>query len=281
MQAIRARRERPANRADGIRRPPLRQPEQRQAGLRFPPALAGAAVVALRRRKIAAQPVHLGLLVEGVGGRLPVDPPRHALRRAPGLVDRLGPRAAELHQLGAVNQAGPAERDEIGLRRAPARERGRPFARAVHHVELAAARDRGAVDEPRRHRSQAACRDGDHRLVEQREATRDLPLAQQHPSFQAARERAQVGVAEAVAERRRLGRRGARAVHVAGRQPTGGSPAAAGSPSRHSRSSRRDARARASHPPERPISRFAARRNPSQNAQRAARVGSPASMCSW
>ncbi len=217
MQAIRARRERPANRADGIRRPPLRQPEQRQAGLRFPPALAGAAVVALRRRKIAAQPVHLGLLVEGVGGRLPVDPPRHALRCTAGLVDCLGPRSAELHQLGAVNQAGPAERDELGLRRAPARERGRPFARAVHHVELAAARDRGAVDEPRRHRSQAARRHGDHRLVQQRQATRDLPLAQQQPSFEAAPERAQVGVTEAVTVRRGLGRRRARAVHVAGR----------------------------------------------------------------
>ena len=52
----------------------------------------------------------------------------------------------------------------------------------------------------------------DHRLVQQRQAAGDLPLAEQHASFETARERAQVGVTEAVAVRRGLGRRGARAV---------------------------------------------------------------------
>jgi len=164
--------------------------------------------------------VDLRLLVLRIGARLPVDFARSTLRRAPRLFDRLGPRAGELHQLRAVDEAGPAERHEIGLRRAPTRQRRGPFAGSVHDVELAAAGDRIAVGEPGQHRPQAARGHADHRLVEQGEPAIDLPLEQQDLSLQQARVRAQIRVVKPVAHGGRLHRRGARAFVLAHcRQP--------------------------------------------------------------
>ena len=77
----------------------------------------------------------LALLVERVCGRSWIGPARDALGGASRLVDRFGPRSTELHQLGAVHQADPAERNQLGLRVAPSRQSGGPFARAVDQVD--------------------------------------------------------------------------------------------------------------------------------------------------
>jgi hypothetical protein len=83
----------------------------------------------------------LGFLVERTAGN-----PRVARHAALRLLDRCIPRAAKLEDLRAMEQAAPAECHELRLRVAPARERCRPFARAIERERALAAIDHAAVD---------------------------------------------------------------------------------------------------------------------------------------
>ncbi len=100
----------------------LREPEQRVAGLRAGGPTCRPRGSRPRRRRSAAQPVELGQLVDRLAdarlGRRPRQPLAGALR----LVGRLAPGAVEAHELGPVDEAVAAERDEVGLRVAPARQ---------------------------------------------------------------------------------------------------------------------------------------------------------------
>ena len=79
------------------------------------------------------------------------------------------PGAVDAHQLGAVDEAVAAERDEFWLRIEPARQRGRPLLRATQVVQLMAGLDDRAVDDARHDRRDLAGDHRGHRLVEQRD----------------------------------------------------------------------------------------------------------------
>src|SRR5262249_43541532 len=112
----------------------------------------------------------------------------------------LGPRAAELHDLRAMNQTRSGEGHELRLCLAPAAQRRRPFARAIQRVGLLAGSDRVAVDESRYNRRQFAAGRPDHRLVEATQAFREPALPDQRASLEASPERAEVAVFVAVAD---------------------------------------------------------------------------------
>ena len=136
------------------RRAPLRQPQQRQPRLRLDALPARLAVRLLGGGEVALQAVQLPLAVERLAG----GPRSSATTRAglPRLGERLGPGAAHLHDLGAVDEAAAGERDEVLLLLAPARQRGGPLLRAAQLVELLAAVDHAAVDEAGGDRRQLA-----------------------------------------------------------------------------------------------------------------------------
>ena len=87
---------------------------------------------------------------------------------------RVLPRTMEAHELGAVDEAVAAERDEVRLRIEPARERGCPLLRATQVVQLVAGLDDRAVDDARHDRRDLAGDHRRHRLVEQRQTALDL-----------------------------------------------------------------------------------------------------------
>jgi hypothetical protein len=75
----------PAHRRRGRLDLALRQPQLREAGLGVAPRLAGLAVGLLGPRELAAQPVELGLEIQGPADPWPPDGLREALARLPGL----------------------------------------------------------------------------------------------------------------------------------------------------------------------------------------------------
>src|SRR5690349_5197194 len=84
-------------------------------------------------------------------------------RRGPArLLERLGPGAAELHDLGAVNEALSGKRHQLWLRLAPSIERVGPLTRTVERVAVVAGRDRIAVNEAGDDRQQLATGGRDH-----------------------------------------------------------------------------------------------------------------------
>ena len=104
-------------------RRPSAGPGQAAAAPGRAPAGGPTACLAVRRlgiREVAAQPVQLGLLVERLADRGLRRRPREPLLGPSRLVDRLGPRAVESLQLGPIDEAPAAERNEVGLRVAPA-----------------------------------------------------------------------------------------------------------------------------------------------------------------
>ena len=77
---------------------PLRQPQQREPGLRLPPNRLAFAVRRLGRGEVAPQPVELRLLVERLARRRRgSSPARTARARQARLRQRVGPGAVELH----------------------------------------------------------------------------------------------------------------------------------------------------------------------------------------
>ena len=99
----------------------LAEPEQGEAGFRSPASLSGLAVRILGLRELAAQPVELGLPIEGLADRR-VARLGQLLEGSLGLLDGVLPGAVELHELGPVEHALAAIRDQIGLRLAPSGE---------------------------------------------------------------------------------------------------------------------------------------------------------------
>src|SRR5260370_833114 len=112
---------------------PSSSPTARQPRVRRLPAGAGPKVDLLGGGRLAAQAVDLGLLVQGVAARAGVRA-RQARGRAARLLDRLGPGAAQLHDLRAMDQAARAERDQLRLPLPPPGHRGRPLAGTIRSL---------------------------------------------------------------------------------------------------------------------------------------------------
>ena len=117
----------------------------------------------------------LALLIERLGNRLVPETVGKAVGDATGFGHRLTPCAVDLHDLGAMNEAGPGEGDELGLGIAPRRERRGPFAGTIECVDLVAGGDHGAIDDPGHNRGKLAGGRCDHRLVEESEAFSTRP----------------------------------------------------------------------------------------------------------
>jgi hypothetical protein len=177
-----------------------RESEERQAGLRIVTLLAGVPVGELGRVELAPQAQDLPLLVPGRADGIGIRATSRALRSGASLVDRLLPRALELHDLRAMHSTGYAERDHLGLGMAPRVERGGPLARAIDGVEALAAADHGAVDDPRHERTQLAAGRGQHRFIEERESGVVLAELRQRLPVEHAREAREIRIAEAVAD---------------------------------------------------------------------------------
>ncbi len=188
----------------------MRGAEQGEAGLRLPAVSARLPVGLLRGTELSEHAVDLPAAVTGLsrGGRV-LRPPGTLLRSA-GRLERRGPRAVQMEELGAVRQATARERDEVRLSVAPVREGGRPFLRAPELGCVPAGEDDAAVDDSRDDRGQLAGRDRHHRLVEQPQAVLAAPESDQDMSLLVRREGEQVRVAVVSADRRSLrsGRRG-------------------------------------------------------------------------
>jgi hypothetical protein len=190
----------------------LRQPQQRQARLRLGAVPARLAVRPLGGGVVALQPVQLALPV----ARLPDGARVGAAVAGPaGLVERLAPGPARLHDLGAVDEAAAREHHDPGLLLDPARHRRRPLLRARQLVQLPAAVDHAAVDEAGRDRRHLAGDDGHHRLVEQRQALLGGAQPDEAQALLVDGEREEVRVAEAPPDLGALGRAGTAGLRIA------------------------------------------------------------------
>ena len=174
------------------------------------------------------------------------------------LVERLGPRTAQLHDLGTMDEAAAGERDQVRLALAPARERGGPLLRAAHVVGRLAGEDHAAVDDPRARSARARPRSPrPWPRPAARRPCRDRARARSGCAPLVRGEGEQVGVAEALADRRRLAGGRGRRVPVAARLLLEDDRAGAGSHARRGRASadRSSSRwARPSQPPAWPSS---------------------------
>jgi hypothetical protein len=93
---------------------PLSQAQEGQPRLRLDAAAARAAVGRLGLGHLTAHPMNLRLLIVRAAGGLSIErPTQHST--APGLVERLRPGSAHLHDLRPIDDSAP-EHDELGLR---------------------------------------------------------------------------------------------------------------------------------------------------------------------
>ena len=178
----------------------LRQPQQRESGLRIESQVAGGAIGALRLLEFAAETMNLRLLIERRTRRPAIGAPG-AFTGAAGLGQRVRPRPLELHDLGAMHQAHAGERHHVGLLLAHARKRGSPFAGAPQGIDLPAGVDHAAVHRPRHDRRQLACDDGEHRLVQALEAAYDVALLDERAALRVARRCREIRVSKGLADR--------------------------------------------------------------------------------
>ena len=143
----------------------LRQPQERESWLRLASPFARGVIGVLRLRKLAAQAMDLGLLIERGAGRLALGA-LGTLTGAAGFGQRVRPRSLQLQDLGTMHEAGAGKRDHVRLLLAHARERGRPFASAAQGIDLPAGVDHAAVHQPGHDRRQLVRDDSEHRLVQ-------------------------------------------------------------------------------------------------------------------
>ena len=190
------------------------QAQERQPRLRLLPVDARLLETALGLLDGAPQAVDLPFLIARIGERAAIVGANAAVGAA-RLLDRLGPGAADLQELGAVNQAGPLKGHRPRLTLAPGGERGGPLARALDRVDALAAGDHSAIDEAGEDRRQPVRGHGQHALVEQRHAAIDLPQTDERPSLDGAAKRREISVSHPIADRRGLGGHGEGGVELA------------------------------------------------------------------
>ena len=99
-----------------------------------------------------------------------------------------------------MDEAVASERDDVGLRVAPARERRRPLARATKIEHRLTQRDHLAVGDPGEHRCDFVGGDRDHDLVQQSHALGDAPLQDQRVTAAQPGEHRRVGIRQALGD---------------------------------------------------------------------------------
>ena len=107
--------ERATDRRQGDVSPTLRQAKQGHARLRLAPETVGLEVCGLCLVQLAAEPVHLRLLVVRARGSERVSRLRHALAGTPRFLKRRVPLPVHLHHLDPVHHAGAVEGDHLRL----------------------------------------------------------------------------------------------------------------------------------------------------------------------
>ncbi len=197
-------RQHPPDRGVGEVRPALPEPQAGEARLRLAPVSARGPVRRLGRDRVAPQAVELALAVEGLGGGVAVAGRERALAGPARLLERVGPGAAQLHELGAVDEAPAREGHEVLLARAPVRQHLGPLLRPADVLGRAAGQDHAAVDDPRHDRRELAAGDREHRLVQQRDALPDVARQHEDVALLVPGERDEVGLPEVLADRGRL-----------------------------------------------------------------------------
>ena len=88
-----------------------------------------------------------------------------------------------------MNEAATGERNHLRLQVPPVRERPRPLARATDLVHLLAGEDDPAVHDPGHDRQELLGCNGDHALVQQREALSNPSVLDEHVALPEDRER--------------------------------------------------------------------------------------------
>ena len=144
----------------------LRESELREAGLRVPAVMACLTVRPLGRLEVSEEPLELGLPVERQADATEVLRLDEPLPRPPRLLEGVRPGAAELEDLGAMDETAAGERHDVRLALAPLRQHRRPLLRTARLEHFLAGEDDAAVHDSRRHRRQVASHRGEHRLVE-------------------------------------------------------------------------------------------------------------------
>ena len=137
------------------------------------------------------------------------------LSRTSCLLERVGPRALQHHDLGAVHEADSGVRHHLRLLGAPAREVLGPLPGAADLEDALAERDRVAVHDARGARRELAGDDGDHRLVHQPQTVLDAAEADEGVPLLVDCEREEIPVPEPGRDRSRLGRSVVRRLGVA------------------------------------------------------------------
>ena len=196
----------------------LGQPQERQTRLWLEAEPACRAVSLLGSRELPLQALDFPLAVEGA--------PRAALVQhtsAEALTGLLHlfqsglPGPLELHDLGAMHQADAGVRDHVGLAVTPLGQGIGPLAGAAHLVRVLTELDRVAVDDAGDDRRQLARCDGHHGLVHQPEALLRPTLPHQGVALPHPRDRDEVWIAVALADRGSLRQRCIRGAGVTSR----------------------------------------------------------------
>src|SRR5581483_5969348 len=121
-------------------------------------------------------------LVEGRADRRLVGRLGEPLARPSRLAERVGPGAAKLQNLGAMDEALATVEDQVRLVLAPAAQRRRPLLRAAQVEDLMARLDDRAIQNPGDDGGDLAGGNRDHGLVEQRDTGRHLAQLDQRLS---------------------------------------------------------------------------------------------------
>jgi hypothetical protein len=145
--------------------PALPETKQRESGLRVAGNGACPPVRGFGLRELTAQPMQLALLVVRSTDRWPFDRLAEPGACLAGLVERVGPGAAQLQHLAAMDQTLTTEWDQLGLGVTPGAERRRPAAHPIDVEQFGARLDHSAVRISDDDRRDFACGDRHHRLV--------------------------------------------------------------------------------------------------------------------
>jgi hypothetical protein len=140
----------------------------------------------------------------------------------PRFVHGFLPRAVELQQLGAVDQALTAVWHEVRLRGAPLPQGLGPLLRAPQIEDLVTVLDHGAVDNTDSHGRHFARGNRDHHLVEQCDPISDAPPLEHDLTDTEAAEDYELWVLKALTDRSSFGERGVGGVDLSRSHATQG-----------------------------------------------------------
>jgi hypothetical protein len=196
----------------------LRKPQKRQTWIGLPPALTCISIRLFGHGELPAQAVDLRLLVRRIGRDVPLD----GCCAASGLYDGLRPSTSEHQELGAIDDAAPAERRELRLPIAPDRERPCPLARAIERVDAVTASDRAAIHDPGYDRRQLPADHREHDFIEQSETLRVLSTPYEDQRLELTRPGDEIGIGKSLTYLYRRGRGNESAIQIARSHVTSG-----------------------------------------------------------